>query len=343
MRINELLSTQQEIDEGVWDQVKGAAKGAWDGMKQGWSAAKTPPAAAGAATAPAASTTAAAPSGSTRPYVAPAASTTAAAPAATNAAPAPTASAPAATGDIGSIMQAIDKLDKPAKQQLAGELEKSINAPAGGDDYSPQELETMNKQIAAMDDARLSQVAARTNLDPTVTAAVKAEVEKRKSGQQATTPTDQAQTQQKSANGTAPAGTPPPAPGIAPAAADPATQGTEPAPTPGAGAFGQMAGQLKAMAPPEQSSTGGTTQQTATGQVHTASPTNPNRAAPAAPPAAPVASPVVPAGRTQGGGKVAGQLSKDPRAVARRTARAAARTATPTAEGFRSNFLGRML
>ena len=50
------------------------------------------------------------------------------------------------------------------------------------------------------------------------------------------------------------------------------------APKPGGGAFGQMASQLGAKAPPEASSTGGTTQQTATGQVHTASPTNPNQA-----------------------------------------------------------------
>jgi hypothetical protein len=38
----------------------------------------------------------------------------------------------------------------------------------------------MNQQIAAMDDAQLAQVAARPNLDPTVTAAVKAALAKRK-------------------------------------------------------------------------------------------------------------------------------------------------------------------
>jgi len=42
------------------------------------------------------------------------------------------------------------------------------------------------------------------------------------------------------------------------------------------GAFGQMAGQLKSMAPPEKSSTGGTTQQTAKGLTHTQGPNNPN-------------------------------------------------------------------
>jgi len=53
---------------------------------------------------------------------------------------------------------------------------------------------------------------------------------------------------------------------------------TEPTPAAaGANAFGQMAGQLRAKAPPETSSTGGTTQQTATGQVHTASPNNINQ------------------------------------------------------------------
>ena len=111
------------------------------------------------------------------------------------------------------------------------------------------------------------------------------------------------------------------------------------APKPGAGAFGQMANQLGAMAPPEASSTGGTTQQTATGQVHTASPTNPNRA----PAAAPVAAPVVPAATTPApvrtGGKVAGQVSQTPNAIRKRDARAAA---TPVAE-FHSNFLGKII
>lgn len=64
-----------------------------------------------------------------------------------------------------------------------------------------------------------------------------------------------------------------------PAAGAPATSAGAVATQPqaGAGAFGQMAGQLKTMAPPAASSTGGTTKQTATGQVHTANPSNPNK------------------------------------------------------------------
>jgi hypothetical protein len=51
----------------------------------------------------------------------------------------------------------------------------------------------------------------------------------------------------------------------------------EPAATqPAANPFGQMAGTLKTYAPPETTSTGGTLKQTATGQVHRASATNPN-------------------------------------------------------------------
>ena len=56
---------------------------------------------------------------------------------------------------------------------------KPAAAPAQSD-YSPQELAQINKDIAAMNPATLAQVAARTNLDPTVTAAVKAEVARRK-------------------------------------------------------------------------------------------------------------------------------------------------------------------
>ena len=44
----------------------------------------------------------------------------------------------------------------------------------------------------------------------------------------------------------------------------------EPEQTPPGNSFGQMAGQLKTMAPPEKTSTGGTLTQTPTGQVHTA-------------------------------------------------------------------------
>jgi hypothetical protein len=118
MKINELLEAQQ-VDEislaGVGkaigkgadvagQAVGGAASGAVNavkrfgqGLKKGWqgtAAAMTDPATGG--TAPA--------TGGTAPATAP------------------------ASGDIGSIMQTIDKLDKPTKQQLAGELEKNITA-----------------------------------------------------------------------------------------------------------------------------------------------------------------------------------------------------------------------
>jgi hypothetical protein len=185
MRINELLSENNQLDElslaplgraigkgvSAVGSAVGGVKGAWQGAKdqytqsrdaaqvaarntvggsaaQGTAPATTPPAATpatGTTTAPAT----AAPTNTTqsnRPYVAPAATNAAPKPAATNAAPAPA---------------------------------------APQDDYSPQELENMNKQITAMDDAQLAQVAAKTDLDPTVTAAVKAETEKRKSGQSA--------------------------------------------------------------------------------------------------------------------------------------------------------------
>ena len=58
---------------------------------------------------------------------------------------------------------------------------KPAAAPAPAQsDYSPQELAQMNKDLAAMNDTELNKAAARTNLDPTVTAAVKAEVARRK-------------------------------------------------------------------------------------------------------------------------------------------------------------------
>ena len=119
-------------------------KNAWNDAKQGYKDAKTSwdpktgaPPAGGTAPAPVNGTTAVPPpaSGGTEPaatpstYASPAASGDTGRPyvAQPGASAAPEASAPA--GDIGSIMQAIDNLDKPTKQQLAGELEKSINTP----------------------------------------------------------------------------------------------------------------------------------------------------------------------------------------------------------------------
>jgi len=154
MKINELLEAQQ-VDEislagvgkaigkgadAAGQAVGGVASGAVNavkrfgqGLKKGWqgtSAAMTDPA-AGGGTAPAASGTAPAASGSA-PAGSGGDSTSYAAPAGSGGAPAANGGggAPAApdTGSIGSIMQTIDKLDKPTKQQLAGELEKNITA-----------------------------------------------------------------------------------------------------------------------------------------------------------------------------------------------------------------------
>jgi hypothetical protein len=55
-----------------------------------------------------------------------------------------------------------------------------------------------------------------------------------------------------------------------------ADQTAEPAGNQGSAAMSNMAGQMQAMAPPEATSTGGQVKQTATGQVNTASPNNPN-------------------------------------------------------------------
>ena len=120
-------------------------KGAWNDAKQGYKDAKASwdpktgaPPAGGTAPAPVNGTTAVPPpaSGGTEPAATPAASGDTGRPyvAQPGASAAPEASAPA--GDIGSIMQAIDNLDKPTKQQLAGELEKSINTPEPAADKS---------------------------------------------------------------------------------------------------------------------------------------------------------------------------------------------------------------
>ena len=111
-------------------------KNAWNDAKQGYKDAKTswdpktgaPPAGA-TAPAPVNGTTAVPPpaSGGTEPAATPAASGDTGRPYVAQ--PGASAAPEAPAGDIGSIMQAIDKLDKPTKQQLAGELEKSINTP----------------------------------------------------------------------------------------------------------------------------------------------------------------------------------------------------------------------
>jgi hypothetical protein len=122
-------------------------------------------------------------------------------------------------------MQAIDKLDPTSKQQLAGELEKSINAapaPTPGETPAPVKTRTGGK--------------------------VK--------GQVSNTPN-----------------------AIRKREARAAAANTQAA---GGNAFGQMAGQLGGSTT-SASSTGGTTTQTPTGQVHKANPNNPNNPKKAAP------------------------------------------------------------
>jgi len=114
-----------------------------------------------------------------------------------------TAAAPAKTGgsfnnqlgggkanysmSTGNDPKTYQNTSKPLDPKSVGGVPKTNNPAASQDDYSPQELQQMNKQLAGRDDAALSKMAANTTLDPTVTAAVKAEIEKRKSGQTVTT------------------------------------------------------------------------------------------------------------------------------------------------------------
>jgi len=147
---------EEDLDEGLMDKIKGVAT---KGMN--WATNKAQPApAAPAAVVPNAATQAriaAAPQGydpnTGKPQVA----------------------ARAVPGAVqkGGTMDMSKKVVAP--------VTKPAVAPAPAQsDYSPQELAQINKDIAAMDPATLAQVAARTNLDPTVTAAVKAEVTRRK-------------------------------------------------------------------------------------------------------------------------------------------------------------------
>jgi hypothetical protein len=87
----------------------------------------------------------------------------------------PQVAAKAAPGAVakGGTMDMTKKVVAPAAKPAAAP------APAQSD-YSPQELAQINKDVAAMDARTLAQVAAKTDLDPTVTAAVKAEVARRK-------------------------------------------------------------------------------------------------------------------------------------------------------------------
>jgi hypothetical protein len=167
MKINELI-VESQTDEGLGSMIgkgvgalargAGAVAGGIAGIgaaaKKGYAAGKATvagdpdPAAAGGAPAP---TTP--PAGGTAPTAPPAQGTAPAggtsAPAQGGFAPAQGGTQPASSGgsapaqaggsapaaapnsgELGGIMQAIDKLDKPTKQQLAGELEKNISSTA---------------------------------------------------------------------------------------------------------------------------------------------------------------------------------------------------------------------
>jgi hypothetical protein len=97
------------------------------------------------------------------------------------AAPAAPVAAKAAPGAVakGGTMDMTKKVTPTAKPAVAPAAKPAAPAPAQSD-YSPQELAQINKDLAAMNDIELNKAAARTNLDPTVTAAVKAEVARRK-------------------------------------------------------------------------------------------------------------------------------------------------------------------
>lgn len=111
--------------KGAWDDAKAgyaAAKGSWD-PKTG---AATP--ASGSTTATPAASSSATPAGVSEP-----AAQASAAPSPGGETPTPPAAGTppkTSSGGIGDIMKAIDGLDPASKKQLAGELEKSMNAPA---------------------------------------------------------------------------------------------------------------------------------------------------------------------------------------------------------------------
>ena len=192
MRINELLSENNQLDElslaplgraigkgvGAVGSAVGGVKGAWQGAKDQYTQSRD------AAQVAARNTVGGSAAQGTAPATTPPATTPA-----TGTTTAPATAAPTNTTQSNRPYVA------PAATNAAA-------APAAQDDYSPQEIEQMNKQISAMDDTVLSKTAAKTDLDPTVTAAVKAEFEKRKSGQSAAPATN-------AAPATAPSGTAP--------------------------------------------------------------------------------------------------------------------------------------
>jgi len=148
---------EDDLDEGLMDKIKGVAT---KGMN--WATNKAQPAAAPAA--PAA--------------VVPNAATQARIAAAPQGYDPNTGKPQVAARAVPGAVQKGGTMDMSKK---VTPVARPAAAPAQSDyDYSPQEVQQMNQQIAAMDPSTLAQVAARTNLDPTVTAAVKAEVTRRK-------------------------------------------------------------------------------------------------------------------------------------------------------------------
>lgn len=151
MRINELI-VEQEIDEGLgqaigkaWGglargagAVAGGLAGTWDAAKQGYQAGKAAVAGTGTPTPPAASGTAPATGNTAQAGGAPAAGqqpaqTTSVAPATgQTAAPAAGETEPAAasSSELDRLKATLGKLNPAQKQELAGELEKSMNTPA---------------------------------------------------------------------------------------------------------------------------------------------------------------------------------------------------------------------
>ena len=132
---------------GAWKDAKAgyaAAKGSWDPKSDKEEPAATGAAPTATATPGPAGTTGGAAQGGTagaggisRPYVASpddAGGAPAAGAAPAGGAPSAGGAAPSTAGNIGDIMKTIDALDRPGKEQLAGELEKSI---AGGEKPAP--------------------------------------------------------------------------------------------------------------------------------------------------------------------------------------------------------------
>ena len=150
---------EKEVDEGVIGNMFNKAKGMF--TKQAPAAAAPAPAAPVVPNAAAQARIAAAPQGydpnTGKPQVA----------------------AKAAPGAVqkGGTMDMSKKVVAPVAKPAVAPAPAA--APAQSD-YSPQELAQINKDLAAMNDIELNKAAVRTNLDPTVTAAVKAEVARRK-------------------------------------------------------------------------------------------------------------------------------------------------------------------